>query len=225
MRCLLLLGALRAATALAPEAVEALLSIGDGERLSYLDVREALHNEWSRNVSAPAVAAVRTACGGGFCAPETNEYGRYAVVDHAPADRLATDPEARAAAARFQERRSGLSHAFVLAHYRSYPHVAREAVLSRLRFYGDAWTCVVDQGAAERADDTSARDFVRTLRALIKRPDRLLLANGTTTHELSVRTACAPSSPRPAPSRTSGSSRTRRRSSSGRSPTACPPVA
>ena len=61
MRCLLLLGALRAATALAPEAVEALLSIGDGERLSYLDVREALHNEWSRNVSAPAVAAVRVA--------------------------------------------------------------------------------------------------------------------------------------------------------------------
>ena len=186
MRCLLLLGALRAATALAPEAVEALLSIGDGERLSYLDFRESLHNEWSRNVSAPAVAAVRTACGGSFCAPETNEYGRYAVVDHAPADRLATDPEARAAAARFQERRTGLSHAFVLAHYRSYPHVAREAVLSRLRFYGDAWTCVVDQGAAERADDTSARDFVRTLRALIKRPDRLLLANGTTTHELSA---------------------------------------
>ena len=63
MRCLLLLGALRAATALAPEAVEALLSIGDGERLSYLDFRESLHNEWSRNVSAPAVAAVRTACG------------------------------------------------------------------------------------------------------------------------------------------------------------------
>ena len=61
MRWLLLLGALRAATALAPEAVEALLSIGDGERLSYLDVREALHNEWSRNVSAPAVAAVRAA--------------------------------------------------------------------------------------------------------------------------------------------------------------------
>ena len=57
MRCLLLLGALRAATALAPEAVEALLSIGDGERLSYLDFRESLHNEWSRNVSAPAVAA------------------------------------------------------------------------------------------------------------------------------------------------------------------------
>ena len=141
MRCLLLLGALRAATALAPEAVEALLSIGDGERLSYLDVREALHNEWSRNVSAPAVAAVRTACGGGFCAPETNEYGRYAVVDHAPADRLATDPEARAAA-RFQERRTGLSHAFVLAHYRSYPHVAREAVLSAplLRGRGRVWS-------------------------------------------------------------------------------------
>ena len=115
MRCLLLLGALRAATALAPEAVEALLSIGDGERLSYLDFRESLHNEWSRNVSAPAVAAVRTACGGSFCAPEPNEDGRYAVVDHAPAKRLATDPEARAAAARFQERRTGLSHAFVLA--------------------------------------------------------------------------------------------------------------
>ena len=48
MRCLLLLGALRAATALAPEAVEALLSIGDGERLSYLDFRESLHNEVER---------------------------------------------------------------------------------------------------------------------------------------------------------------------------------
>ena len=157
MRCLLLLGALKAATALAPEAVEALLSIGDGERLSYLDFRESLHNEWSRNVSAPAVAAVRTACGGSFCAPETNQYGRYAVVDHAPADRLATDPEAHAAASRFQERRTGLSHAFVMAHYRSYPHVAREAVLSRLRFYGGAWTCVVDQGAAERADEEQRR--------------------------------------------------------------------
>ena len=106
MRCLLLLGALRAATALAPEAVEALLSIGDGERLSYLDFREALHNEWSGNVSGPAVAAVLTACGGSYCRPDPpvgrrDLAGSNRPIGRRPTDRLVADAKARAAVERF----------------------------------------------------------------------------------------------------------------------------
>ena len=161
MRCLLLLGALRAATALAPEAVEALLSIGDGERLSYLDFREALHNEWSGNVSGPAVAAVLTACGGSYCRPDPpvgrrDLAGSNRPIGRRPTDRLVADAKARAAVERFWRPRAEarpLTHAFVLAYHRSRPHLAREAVLSRFRFYGDSWVCVLDQGAAARPDD------------------------------------------------------------------------
>ena len=126
---------------------------------------------------------MRVACGGGFCAPETSEYGRYAVVDHAPADRLATDPE-RAPPRPLPGRRTGSSPRLswrTTGLIRTWP--------ARPCSHGAASTrtdVCSRPGAAERADDTSARDFVRTLRALIKRPDRLLLANGTTTHELSA---------------------------------------
>ena len=192
---LFLLLLLAPTTALAPTAVDALLSIGDGAQLSYLDFREALHNEWSGNVSGPAVAAVLTACGGGYCRPDP-PVGRWDLagsnrpIGRRPTDRLVADAKARSTfLPRFWRPRAEarpLTHAFVLAHHRSRPHLAREAVLSRFRFYGDSWVCVLDQGAAARPDDSSARDFVRTLRAAIDRPDRLLLANGTTTHELAA---------------------------------------
>ena len=182
-----------------PAAVDALASIGDGERVRYLDFRDALHDGTSRQVSAPAVRAVLTACaasggGRGLCEPEPHVSrpsppGETCdLVDHAPSDNLAA-AEGRAAAGRFWNRPAtrALSHAFVLSHHDSQPHLAREAVLSRVRLFGDgAWVCVVDQGAASRPGDRSARDLVAALRNSSARPERLLLASGTTTHELSA---------------------------------------
>ena len=82
-----------------PAAVDALASIGDGERVRYLDFRDALHDGTSRQVSAPAVRAVLTACaasgGRGLCEPEPHASRpsppgeTCEVADHFPSDHLA----------------------------------------------------------------------------------------------------------------------------------------
>ena len=147
------------ADGLPAEAVDALASIGDGARVSYLDFREAFHEEVSGAVSAPAVRAVLTACAAVGAAPRAwcrraPATGRPASESDAPlrearpADRFAA-PDARAAVARFWGGAAGdgeaRTYAFVLAHHDAPFAVAREAVLSRLRLFGaDAWVAIVD---------------------------------------------------------------------------------